>query len=102
MVDAIEELHKDFDRTLKKIAEFEAKEKEKSLDIRENREFREWLSLSANIAERLFLLELKDKGFGYDAKKVANLRDGLFGDWMDKVNKDDTKKRAGKGDYREK
>lgn len=102
MVDAIEELHKDFDRTLKKIAEFESKEKEKVLDIRENREFREWLSLSANIAERIFLIELKDKGFGYNAKKVSDLRDNLFGDWVDKVDNDDTKKRAGKADYREK
>jgi hypothetical protein len=102
MADTLTELNKDFDRTLKKIAEFEALEKEKALDIRQNREYREWLSLSANIAERIFLIELKDKGFGYNAKKVSDLRDNLFGDWADKVDKVDIKKRAGKEDYREK
>jgi len=85
MVDVVSELRKDFDRTLKKIAEFETKESKTGLDIRENREFREWLSLSSNIAERIFLLERKDRYFGYDADKVSELKEGLFdGDWVGK------------------
>ena len=97
MVDVVSELRKDFDRTLKKIAEFEDKEKEKGLDIRETREYREWLSLSSNIAERVFLLEHKDRYFGYNEDKVAELKQGLFsGDWIGK------KKESAKKDYTEK
>ena len=93
MVDVIAELRKDFNRTLKKIGEFETKESKTGLDIRETREFREWLSLSSNIAERVFLLEHKDRYFGYNEDKVAELKKGLFdGDWVGKKKQSATEK----------
>jgi hypothetical protein len=81
MVDTLIELRKDFDRTLLKKAEFETMMAEKEFDIRIVKEYREWLSLSANIAERICLLESKEKIFGYDQKRVSNAKKALAGNW---------------------
>lgn len=102
MVDAISELHKDFDRTLRKIEWFEVKEKEKGLDIRENREFREWLSLSANIAERIFLLEGKDKYHVAGEDERLERKNRTFREWIMKVEDGNDKDSSGKKkDFRE-
>jgi len=103
MVSVLEELRKDFNRTLKKIAEFEDKEKNGELDLRSTKEYREWLALSANVAERIFLLELRDRGIGFDGERSNRVRQEAFGDWLSKVGteKTDDSKRRSK-DFREK
>jgi hypothetical protein len=102
MADTLTELRKDFDRTLKRIAEYEAKEQERVLDLKDTKEYREWLSLSANIAERIFLLEARDRGIGFDGERSNRVRQEAFGDWLTKVDKTDSKKRGAGKDYREK
>ncbi len=81
-MDSLKELHLHYNRVLSRIKAYEAKA---SLDGREIRDFREWVSLAGNLCERIFLLEAKDRFLRYDENRVAELKTGLLdGDWIKK------------------
>jgi hypothetical protein len=96
-MDSLKELHLHYERVKAKIEEYEQKS---SLDSRQLRDFREWIALAGNLCEKIFDLENKSKYHGFDGERSNRMRQDAFGDWIQKVDTENTSKKKGSAEFR--
>jgi hypothetical protein len=94
-MDSLKELQNHYERVMLRIKSYEEKN---SLDSRQLRDYREWISLAGNLAEKIFDLENKEKFHGFDGERSNRMRQNAFGEW---VNKIDTEKESKKKEIAE-